>query len=713
MNSLRNQIEQLVTAAMLAAFGDSVRDADALIKASDDARFGDYQANVAMSLGKKLGAKPRDIAQQIVDKLDPFAQGTFETQIAGPGFINIKLRDEFVQNALQSIPPATAPDRLGIDALPSDQRERVVVDYSSPNVAKEMHVGHLRSTIIGDAIVRALAFQGHEVIRQNHLGDWGTQFGKIILALWHLCMGRHQNETAADFNCIADEITQTTDAAAKAEMLENRRKIHQENLDRDPQGAEFSRFIQSFEPSFDQLLPAYRFVNAIEEAAEKSNLEVANKTTGERYPLSGVSRHVAAMLQGKTAYDNTQELAAWRKARDATLKECDAIYRRLGVLICEADARGESFYEPLLPGVVAELQTSLGSTEGQSGDMRAVCRVDQGAVCVFLEKPDGSPAFKGAQGDPLPMIIRKSDGASLYATTDLGAALFRTAHSTRHPITLHDAGLKESLQKLGGGLGADRVLYVVGAPAKLHFDMLFATIQALGWLKTNGGEVHLEHVAFGSVLGSDRKMLRTRSGDSVKLKDLLEEAVQRSEALVRETEADVQRRRGFSEQEIRHIAETIGIASVKYADLCQNRSTDYVFSWEKMLALQGNTAPYMLYAYARVRSIYRKALESRPFDINVADAPIRISHPAERALAMRILQLSEVIDAVGGNLLPSMLCDYLYDLAGRFMSFYENCPVVQAPDAATYASRLRLSELTSRALAIGLGLLGIGTLEKM
>ncbi|MFH1420211.1 MAG: arginine--tRNA ligase, partial [Planctomycetota bacterium] len=304
---------------------------------------------------------------------------------------------------------------------------------------------------------------------------------------------------------------------------------------------------------------------------------------------------------------------------------------------------------------------------------------------------------------------------------------FRINDFEKQPIRFETSALQEALQsKLQleatrpalagrGGLGANRILYVVGAPQKLHFEMLFATVRALGWTRPGDGarEVHLEHVPFGSVLGADRKMLKTRTGENVKLKDLLDEAVQRAEKLVRDSEADPEKRRGFSKEEIEDIAKKVGIGAVKYADLCQNRNTDYVFSWEKMLALQGNTAPYMLYAYARIRSIYRKGAESDESVAGGAPSGIRLEEDAERMLGLSILRLAETLDSVSSSLLPNILCEYLYDLAGRFMAFYESCPVLKAPDAATKASRLRLCELTARALRLGLSLLGIGTLERM
>lgn len=706
---------------MVAAFGESVRGEDPLVKRSSDARQGDYQSNVAMSLSKKLGLKPRDTAVKIVEHLRPMAAEILDLPddcVAGPGFINLRLSDAFLTRSLTSIPPASSEDdRLGVEPVDESARQTVVVDYSSPNVAKEMHVGHLRSTIIGDTLVRVLSFQGHRLIRQNHIGDWGTQFGKVILALWYLCFSKETGESPDDYDRLATELSDLTQSNSpkKLELLRERAAIHQRILDQDPDGSKFHAFIGSLEPSFSTLLPAYRFVNALESAAAGTDIAIKSTETGEARPLSELARYVAAMLQGKAGGSNDQELAAWQKAKDATLRECNELYRRLGVLLRDEDVCGESFYEPLLPFVVKELQTALATTEGQTGDIKAVCRRDQGAVCVFLEKSDGSPAYKGAQGDPLPMIIQKSDGASLYATTDLAAALYRCAHPKKHPVKLNEKALADTLASLGGGLGADRVIYHVGVPQKLHFEMLFATVHALGWTrKPDGTSSLLEHVSFGSVLGEDRKMLRTRAGGSVRLKDLLNEAVDRAEEQVRAAEADPDRARGFSEDEIRNVSEVVGIGAVKYADLLQNRNTDYVFNWSKMLAMQGNTAPYMLYAYARIRSIYRKgAEEGISQGVELQSAPIVLGDPAERALASTILRLPEVVDSIAEHLMPNYLCDYLFDLAGKFMAFYENCPVLKAPDAATAASRLRLCDLAARALKLGLGLLGIPVLERM
>ena len=728
MDSLLSNVRNVLSAALETVLGEDARGVDPMVKPATDAKFGDYQCNVAMSLGKRLGRKPRELADAIAaaltdsDLFDP-------PEVAGPGFINLRLKTNRLAAALEAIPHAEGEDdRLGVPQVAAAARQHVVVDYSSPNVAKEMHVGHLRTTVIGDVIARVTAFQGHEVIRQNHLGDWGTQFGMVILALWHLCMRKHQGESIEDFQRVTDMLRDHAfPESDKRALLRQRAQIHQENLNRDPEGdTEFQPFLAALEPSFDTLLPLYRYVNALESAAkgiDDDALLIHNPATGEKQHIGSLSRYVAATLQGKTDRSNEQEIAAWRKAIDATLRESRDIYRRLHVLLTDDDVRGESCYQPLLheidasgrrlPGIVDELKIVLAPPGRTAGDLRAVCREDRGAICIFLEKPDGTPAFTGAEGDALPMLIEKSDGASLYSTTDFAAILFRVAHPERNPVTLHTPRLREQLNSLGGGLGADRVIYVVGAPQKLHFQMLFPAAHATGWTTHPDGRVaQLEHVAFGSILGDDRKMLKTRAGEQIRLKDLLSEAVERASALVDKLQGDA----GdgvISEAARREIAETVGISAVKYADLCQNRNTDYVFSWDKMLALQGNTAPYMLYAYARIRSIHRRGAEARPFDADVRTAAIRLTEQAERDLALTVLRLRDVVDSVGEQLMPNYLCEYLYDLAGRFMVFYENCPVLKAPDAATYASRMRLCELTARALRLGLSLLGIPTLERM
>lgn len=691
MKSLLNQLRLHFEAALVAAFGDAGRDVDPLIKAAADAKFGDYQSNVAMGLAKKLGAKPREVAQKIVAALSAAATELIDPpEIAGPGFINLRLKATFLQPSLESVPSAPEPaqpvadptlstlpgfDRLGIAPVGDAERQVVVIDYSSPNVAKQMHVGHLRSTIIGDTLTRVIEFQGHKAIRQNHIGDWGTPMGMVALAMVEEARKKHR----ADFGWF-DEATAGRSPSFALSLLEA-------------------------EPSISELEVHYRKI-----------VEYAKQSKENEENIQQFTRHIQ---QG----DATAQ-TLWSSARRVSLIDVHRTYARLGITLGIDSICGESFYDRLLPGIVEELRTALrlredsAQTVASPRNIRAVCREDQGAICVFLEEADGSPAFKGPKGESLPMLIQKSDGAFLYATTDLAAILHRLHQAETSPISIRSQKLRESLGPDAHGLGATRVLYVVGAPQRLHFEMLFATARALGWTWPGNREkeVDLRHVPFGSVLGEDRKMLRTRTGESVKLKDLLDEAVNRAEKLVRDSEADPDKRRGFTEEEIKNIAETVGIAAVKYADLCQNRNTDYVFSWDKMLALQGNTAPYMLYAYARIHSIYEKGKQAAAevqSAIRNQQSAITLAEPAERALALMILRLPETIDAVAESLLPNILCEYLYDLAGRFMTFYEACPVLQAPDDATRASRLRLCDLTARALRLGLALLGIRTLERM
>lgn len=722
MKSILIQLRGVFAEALLAAFGEAGRGVDPLIRASGDAKFGDYQSNVAMSLAKTLGKKPREVAEAVVAALcnpphisEPQgitkSQGITEPQplgsgvepsatefsrlcekpeIAGPGFINLRLRPEWAASILASIPAEAADatadatkDRLGIEPAPESERETVVVDYSSPNVAKQMHVGHLRSTIIGDTISRVLEFEGQEVIRQNHVGDWGTQFGIILEQL--RASGRL---TSADTSLDVDQFS--------PEELEATYRIGQQQM---------------------------------------SDPDFANR-----------ARQAVIRLQ----WGNTAECAAWERVVSFSKRSIEKLYRALRVKLEANDWRGESFYKPLLRGVVEELRLAFPATPFPPDSLVAF-REDQGAQCVFIHKSDGSPAFIGPEGAPLPMIVQKSDGAYLYASTDLAAAFFRIHSLDRHALECRSPRLHKdsddmkpirydvSVDPNKGGLGADRILYVVGAPQKLHFEMFFATVHALGWTRpaTTGRrpvprEVKLEHVSFGSVLGEDKRPLKTRSGENVKLKELLDEAVKRAREMVEENAAKreahdegraaqgTRSESPLTDAEKADIAEAVGIGAVKYADLCQNRNSDYVFSWDKMLAMQGNTAPYLMYAYARVRSIFRKGAEAAgPADadseskIQNPESSIRLDHPAEIALGKRILQLPETLDAVSETLFPHILCEYLYDLAGKFMAFYENCPVLNAPDAATRGSRLRLCDLTARALRLGLDLLGIRVLERM
>lgn len=623
MKSIASQLEALFRQALAQILGAEGQSIDPLIRPAADEKFGDYQSNVAMGLGKRLNQKPRDVAGRLVEALNPLAAEWCEPfEIAGPGFINIRLKPDWMAQQLDAVPAGGDEDRLGI--APTPEPQTVVVDYSCPNIAKQMHVGHLRSTIIGDSIVRILGFEGHQVIRQNHIGDWGTQFGMLIAHL------KDQSPGA----------------------LTNPGQVHVEDL-------------EAF----------YREANQ----RDKEDPAFAERARAQ----------VVALHKG-----DTETLGAWRYIVEESRRHYEPVYGRLGVLLTREDERGESFYaerlKPLVERIEAQGKAGAATTAPAKPDAQvATVGISDGALCVFLRTPDGQPAFKNQDGELLPFIIRKSDGAFLYATTDLAALDFR---------------IRE--------LHADRVLYVTGAPQALHFQMLFATVRALGWTTpaSKPKEVRLEHVAFGSVLGEDRKILKTRTGGNVKLAELLEEAVKRAEGLIRAGESDPEKKRGFSEAEIQDIAEAVGIGAVKYADLSQNRQSDYVFSWDKMLAMDGNTAPYLLYAYARIRSIYRKGAADAA---NLTGGAIALAKPQERALGKKILQFVEILDSAAESLKVNLITDYLYDLAGAFMKFYENCPVLAAETPELRASRLRLCDLTARTLKIGLGLLGIRAVERM
>ncbi len=572
----KTELAGRLRAALAAAFGDELAGTDPLIRPS---AFGDYQANVAMSLAKALGRPPREVAGAIVEHLD-VADLCESVQVSGPGFVNLTLRAEWIAERAERL---LGDERLGV---PPAERETVVIDYSAPNAAKEMHVGHLRSTIIGDALARVLGFLGHNVVRQNHLGDWGTPFGMLIEHMVDIGVGSPEADlTIGDMNAFYQQA--------------------REKYDGDPEFAERAR------------------------------------------------RRVVALQAGDEA-----TLALWRLLVEESLRHFRAIYRRLDVLLEDGDIDAESRFNAVLPDVVAEL------------DAKGLLVESQGALCVF------PPGFTGRDGAPLPLIVRKSDGGYNYITTDLAAVRFRVRE-----------------------LGATHLVYVVGRPQALHFAMVFAASRQAGWLTP---EHRAEHAAFGSVLGADGKMLRTRSGDPIKLIDLLDEAEQRAAKVVGErSELDPATRAA--------VAHVVAIGALKYFDLSFQRERDYVFDWDRMLAFDGNTGPYLQYAVTRIRSIFRRAgLEPE----GLTDAPISLGEPAERALALKVLGLGEAVSAVAAALEPHRLCTYLYELATAFTDFYEACPVLQA-DEPTRRSRLALCALTARSLTLGLGLLGIKVPERM
>jgi arginyl-tRNA synthetase len=597
MLRIAETLDNQLRAAMERAFPEAAPPAggfDPQLAPASKPEFGDFQANGALPLAKPLGQPPRAIATAVVEQLkaDPsFAELCLEPQIAGPGFINLTLRPERLAAEVQA---CLQDQRLGVPSVQGGSP--VVVDFSSPNIAKEMHVGHLRSTIIGDSLARVLEFRGHPVLRLNHVGDWGTQFGMLITHLKQ----------------VAPEALDTADAV-----------------------------------DLGDLVAFYR------EAKKRFDDDEAFQTT---------SREEVVKLQG----GDPVSLKAWGLLCDQSRREFQKIYDRLDIRLSE---RGESFYNPYLEGVVADLEAT------------GLLVVDDGARCVFLE------GVSGKDGKPLPVIVQKSDGGFNYATTDLAAIRYRFGAAP-------------------DGDGARRVIYVTDAGQANHFAGVFQVARRAGWVPEDG---RLEHVPFGLVQGEDGKKLKTRAGDTVRLRDLLDEAVERAEA-------DLRRRleeEGRQEDEafIQQVATTVGLAAVKYADLSQNRITNYQFSFDRMLALQGNTAPYLLYAVVRIAGIARKGGDLEGSSVPI-DQPLSFHEPQEWALVRELLKFDAVIAEVEEELLPNRLCTYLFELSQVFNRFYDQVPVLKA-DQPARASRLALCRLTANTLKLGLGLLGIPTLERM
>ncbi|EQA3656503.1 arginine--tRNA ligase [Salmonella enterica subsp. enterica serovar Kentucky] len=571
-------LSEKVSQAMIAAGAPA--DCEPQVRQSAKVQFGDYQANGMMAVAKKLGMAPRQLAEQVLTHLDLSGIAS-KVEIAGPGFINIFLEPAFLAEQVQQ---ALASDRLGVS---QPTRQTIVVDYSAPNVAKEMHVGHLRSTIIGDAAVRTLEFLGHHVIRANHVGDWGTQFGMLIA--W---LEKQQQENAGDM-ALAD--------------------------------------LEGF----------YRD---------------AKKHYDEDEAFAARARNYVVKLQSGDAYFREM----WRKLVDITMTQNQITYDRLNVTLTRDDVMGESLYNPMLPGIVADLKAKGLAVESE------------GATVVFLDE------FKNKEGDPMGVIIQKKDGGYLYTTTDIACAKYRYE-------TLH----------------ADRVLYYIDSRQHQHLMQAWTIVRKAGYVPDS---VPLEHHMFGMMLGKDGKPFKTRAGGTVKLADLLDEALERARRLVAEKNPNM------PADELEKLANAVGIGAVKYADLSKNRTTDYIFDWDNMLAFEGNTAPYMQYAYTRVLSVFRKA------DIDeqaLASAPVIISEDREAQLAARLLQFEETLTVVAGEGTPHVMCAYLYDVAGLFSGFYEHCPILSAENDAVRNSRLKLAQLTAKTLKLGLDTLGIETVERM
>ena len=571
-------LSEKVSQALIAAGAPA--DCEPQVRQSAKVQFGDYQANGVMAVAKKLGMPPRQLAEQVLTHLDLTGIAS-KTEIAGPGFINIFLEPAFLASHVDA---ALKSDRLGVS---QPKAQTIVIDYSAPNVAKEMHVGHLRSTIIGDASVRTNEFLGHKVIRANHVGDWGTQFGMLIAYL-----EKQQQENAGEM------------ALADLEGFYREAKKH---YDED------------------------------EAFAERARSYVVKLQGGDQYFLE-----------------------MWRKLVDITMSQNQLTYNRLNVTLTRDDVMGESLYNPMLPGIVADLKAKGLAVESE------------GATVVFLDE------YKNKEGEPMGVIIQKKDGGYLYTTTDIACAKYRYE-------TLH----------------ADRVLYYIDSRQHQHLMQAWTIVRKAGYVPDS---VPLEHHMFGMMLGKDGKPFKTRAGGTVKLSDLLDEALERARRLVAEKNPDM------PADELEKLANAVGIGAVKYADLSKNRTTDYIFDWDNMLAFEGNTAPYMQYAYTRVLSVFRKA----NIDESVlANTTVSITEDREAQLAARLLQFEETLTVVARDGTPHVMCAYLYDLAGLFSGFYEHCPILSAENEAVRNSRLKLAQLTAKTLKLGLDTLGIETVERM
>jgi arginyl-tRNA synthetase len=668
-------------AAALAKLGVDEADVPSLaemVLPSQDAKFGDYQANCAMPLGKRLGKPPREIATQLVALLD--LAGVCEPpEIAGPGFINLRLKDGWL---VEQLAAASADiERLGV--APAEKPRTIVVDYSSPNVAKPMHVGHIRSTVIGDALYRTLNFLGHRAISDNHLGDWGTQFGMIIYGYKHFVDdAAFRQSPVAELtrlyklvNSLVEyhEIRNEKIPGLQKKLAEAERQLAALRANAPPADAkdakkDAKRLRQAEAQPNElraELAELHSKIDAVDNDAELSKLAAAHPEIRQQ-----VLQETARLHGG-----DPTNVELWRQFLPACLAEMETIYKRLGVTFDHT--LGESFYQDRLRGVVKDLAD------------KGLARESDGAICVFLE------------GHEVPMIVQKQDGAFLYSTSDLATIQYRM-----------------------GEWRPDAILYVVDHRQSLHFDQLFAAARLWGYR-----DVELEHLAFGTVLGDDGRPFKTRSGTSVGLAGLLDEAVERAYAIVAQND-DVRPEPLLSDDQRRQVAETIGIGAIKYADLAHNRTSDYVFSYDKMLAMTGNTATYMQYSYARVKSIFAKAgVEAEA--IRIADCGLRIADskqqseirnpkseilvttPQERALAIALLQFSEALARVVSDYRPNHLTAYLFELASRYSDFFENCPVLRAETDELRMSRLRLCDLTARTIQRGLNLLGIEVVERM
>jgi arginyl-tRNA synthetase len=617
-------------ASALAKLAPDVKTYADLVKPAQDSKFGDYQANCAMPLGKQLRRNPRDVARDIVERLD-LGGMTSPPEIAGPGFINLRLTTDWLARAVGQL---AGDDRIGVE--PTTSPRRFVIDFSSPNVAKPMHVGHIRSTIIGDSLTRLLKYLGHRVISDNHIGDWGTQFGMLIFGYKHLldehAFAAHPVAELARLYKLVNSIGDGADLADKLRRMPPD----------DPERTEIEQRWTAFEAQATKL------------AADDPRVA----RLAARFPDAELlARHVADQSREETARlhaGDPQNRAFWQSFMPHCLAELDRVYNRLDIHFDHHF--GESFYDPMMPAVVEDLLA------------KRIAEESEGMIVVHVDPAREMP----------PCLIRKSDGAFLYATSDLATVTHRVEQF--HP---------------------DVMLYVVDARQSLHFQQFFEVARRWGYSK-----VEFVHVSFGTILGSDGRPFKTREGGTVGLEPLLDEAVERARRIVDENSQDL------PVDARQQIAEAVGIGAIKYADLSVNRTSDYTFNWDKMMSMQGNTATYLQYAYARIQSIFRKG-QVNPATLRRDPPPVSLAEPAERSLAVTLLRFPETLDTAAADYKPSDIASYLYTLAESFSTFYNACPVLQADSPTLRASRFVLCDLTARTLRQGLELLGIRTIDQM
>ena len=624
-----------------------------MIKPSQDPQFGDYQANCAMPLAKKLDRTPREIAEQLISDiaLDDLCE---KKEVAGPGFINLTLRTDWLEEHLSG---ALSSDRLGIPE--TSQPRTIVLDYSAPNVAKPMHVGHIRSTVIGDALAKILRFLGDRVVTDNHIGDWGTQFGMIIYGYKHfLHSASYSKHPVGELTRLYQQVNQLVQyrrQLAQVPVLEQRlsdlnaklatlrEETDEERTTKKAYRKQLKRLETQVAETDVELQSVFAQITSVEQDPQKKELVSAHPAIEHEVLLETAKLHAG----------DKENMRLWNMFMPVALAELDRVYQRLGISF--EHTLGESFYHDRLAPLVTDFQEA------------GIAQESDGAICIFSE------------GQDVPMLIQKKDGAYLYATTDLATIDYRL--KTWKP---------------------DAILYVVDHRQSLHFEQLFSAVKRVGW-----GPTGLVHVKFGTVLGEDGRPFKTRSGSTVGLDSLLKEAIARAAVIAKANNTDL------DDAGCQSIAEVIGIGALKYADLCQNRESDYVFSYDKMLALNGNTATYLQYAYARIQSILRKANTDIDHICN-AGTSIRLCEPAERSLGLAILRFSEALTLVASDYRPNHLTHYLFEnLAKSFSHFFEQCPVLKADSPAVREQRILLCELTARTLKRGLSLLGIEVVEQM